>query len=84
MIVRQEESTPIGNFFHDSGVSKVFTALETTVDDFEVNTDQLLSWCDFIVDKIKLLKGQIKKVETAQKKYENSLEINLKKGVRND
>lgn len=37
MIVRQEESTPIGDFFHDSGVSKVFTALETTVDDFEVN-----------------------------------------------
>lgn len=49
-----------------------------------VNTDQLLSWCDFVVDKIKLLKGQIKKVETAQKKYENTLEINLKKGVGND
>lgn len=79
MIIRQEESTPIGDFFHDSGVSKVFDALATTVDDFEVNTERLSSWCDFIIDKIKGLKGQIKKIETTCKK--SNQEINLSKGT---
>ena len=39
MIIQQEESTPIGNCFHDSGILKIMEKLQGSVDKFEVDTE---------------------------------------------
>ena len=44
MIIRQEESTPIGNYFHDNGILKLFDKIQEMVDEFEVDTDKLNSY----------------------------------------
>lgn len=59
----QQENTPIGDYFHDSGVYTIFNALMSTVDDFEVDTDQLNAWCGIIINDIKGLQNFIKKIE---------------------
>lgn len=71
MIVRQEESTPIGDYFHDNGILKIFEKIQESVDEFEVNTDELNSYCDALVNSVKGLKSQIKKVESLWAKVKN-------------
>lgn len=63
MIIKQEESTPIGDFFHDSGIKKVFEKLSEQVDEREVESEELNVFCDSIIASLKGLKNQIKKVE---------------------
>jgi len=65
MMVRQEETTPIGDFFHDSGMMKVFEDIKDTVDEFEVDTELLESRCDQLISLTKSLKAKIKGVEKA-------------------
>lgn len=83
MKIRQEDSTPIGDFFHDSGVNTVYNAIANTVDEFEVDTDQLTFWCDAVIDKMKQLKSQISKVEKAWQKaqYEKELSGMINRGA---
>ena len=83
MNVRQEETTPIGDYFHDSGVYTVFNALCSTVDEFEVETEQLNAWCDMIINSIKGLKGVIRKCEQQTEKQKRADEINemIKRGA---
>ena len=68
MKVYQQEHSPIGDYFHDSGVHTIFNALESTVDDFEVDTAQLDAWCGMIINSIKGLQGLIKKIEKEETK----------------
>lgn len=75
MNIRQEETTPIGDYFHDSGVKTIFNAIEITVDEFEVNTDQLNSWIDAVINDLKGLKGQIKRTEADWEKMLRQREI---------
>lgn len=72
MIVRQEESTPIGDYFHDSGLFSVFNMLSNGVDEFEVDTIQLNGWIDNLIINLKGLKTQIKKTETEYQKFLNN------------
>lgn len=82
MIIRQEESTPIGDYFHDNGIKKVFEKLSENVDEFEVETDELNVYCDSLISLLKGLKGQIKKVESAsiKKKSQEKVEDLIQKG----
>ena len=64
MIIRQEETTPGGDYFHDSGVWSIFNSLEAIVDDFELDTDTVTTFCDKVIEAMKGLKGQVKKVES--------------------
>lgn len=75
MIIRQEESTPIGNYFHDNGILKLFDKIQETVDEFEVDTDKLNSYCDLLVNSLKGAKTQIKKVESAWTKHKTQEEL---------
>lgn len=75
MIIRQEEETPIGNFFHDNGMLKTFKRIEEMVDDFEVDTDRLKMWCDEMVNHMKSLKNFV----TAQEK--NTLKKEVQREV---
>jgi chromosome segregation ATPase len=68
MIIRQEDTSPIGDFFHDSGINKIYDALRDEVDEFSVNSDRLCSWIDFLNTKLKQLKNQVKKIEQEQQK----------------
>lgn len=68
MKVYQQEHSPIGDYFHDSGVHTIFNALESTVDNFEVDTDQLDAWCGMIIKSIKGLQGLISKIEKEETK----------------
>ena len=68
MIVRQEETTPIGNTFHDLGILKVMEKLTGIVDEFELNTDDVQTYCDNLIDSLKSLKAITKKAETEYKK----------------
>ena len=68
MKIRQEESTPIGDYFHDSGINKVFEKLSESVDEFEVDTDELSVYCDSLISLLKGLKSKIKKEESEASK----------------
>lgn len=83
MNIRQEEETPIGNYFHDSGLFTIFNALASTVDDFDIDTNQLNSWIDNLITNLKGLKGQIKKAEAEYQKKLDYLAIKdmVNKGV---
>ena len=63
MLIRQEESTPIGDYFHDSGLRRVFTKIEESVDEFEVETTELCVYIDSLISGMKGLKSKIKSVE---------------------
>ena len=76
MIIRQEEETPIGNHFHDTGVKVVFTKIEDIVDEFEVDTESLLMLIDSEIDKLKSLKNVIKREEAAWAKKIHNQELN--------
>jgi hypothetical protein len=69
MIVRQEENTPVGDYFHDSGVLQTFNSLEESVDEFEIDTEEIMAQCDLIIEAIKGLKAFTKKVEASYSKY---------------
>lgn len=75
MTIRQEEETPIGNHFHDTGVKVVFTKIEDIIDEFEVDTDRLNLLIDSEIEKLKALKGQVKKVEQAWVKKQHNREV---------
>lgn len=63
MKISQIDESPIGNYFHDSGVMTIFNALVETVDNFEVDSDQLYAWCEGVVKSIKGLQAKIKECE---------------------
>ena len=76
MTITQIEDTPIGNHFHDSGIYTVFNALCSTVDEFEVESDQLNAWCDILINDLKGLKSVIKKCEQQAEKQKRLEEVN--------
>lgn len=81
MIIRQEETTPIGDYFHDNGILKIFEKLAECVDEFDVDTDVIYTCCDSLITSLKGLKTITKKAETeyakvaSQKKLKDSLNI---------
>jgi hydroxypyruvate isomerase len=76
MIIRQEEKTPIGDFYHNSGIKLTLSLLESRVDDFRVDTDELNGYADALISKLKNLKVQIKKTEQEWQKKQICDEIN--------
>lgn len=77
MIIRQEETTPIGDCFHDSGMWQIFNQIFVNVDDFEVDTTQLYNWTDNLISTLKGFKSHIKKCETEYQKHLNEIEFNF-------
>lgn len=75
MIIRQEETTPIGDYFHDSGMMKVFGRLQNTVDEFELDTTDIETYCDNLITSLKSLKAITKKAETEYTKVKNQKEL---------
>lgn len=75
MIIRQEETTPIGDYFHDSGMMKVFERLQNTVDEFELDTTDIETYCDNLITSLKSLKAITKKAETEYTKVKNQKEL---------
>lgn len=75
MIIRQEESTPIGDTFHDSGMMKVFEKLTAVVDEFEVETDDIQTYCDNLITSLKSLKAITKKAESEYQKRKAQQEL---------
>lgn len=75
MIVRQEENTPIGNYFHDNGILKVFDMLQNEVDEFEVETENIKAYCDNLITSLKGLKSITEKTESeyAKKKAQRNI-----------
>ena len=76
MIIRQEESTPIGDTFHDTGILKVVEKLQNIVDEFELDTDEVQTYCDNLITSLKTLKAVTKKVETEYHKTISQKELN--------
>ena len=75
MIIRQEENTPIGNQFHDSGILKAMSKLEGIIDEFEVDTDDVNALCDNLISSLKSLKAITKKAETEYQKRKSQQEL---------
>lgn len=75
MIIRQEETTPIGDYFHDSGMMKVFERLQNTVDEFELDTTDIETYCDNLITSLKSLKAITKKAEIEYTKVKNQKEL---------
>ncbi len=75
MTIRQEESTPIGNYFHDNGILKIFGKLQKTVDNFEVETEDVNVYCDALIDLLKGLKSHVKKVEDDWSKHKTKQRV---------
>lgn len=81
MIIRQEETTPIGDYFHDSGMMKVFERLQNTVDEFELDTTDIETYCDNLITSLKSLKAITKKAETEYTKVK--IQKELKDSINN-
>ena len=79
MTIRQEENTPIGNFFHDNGILKVFEMLQNEVDEFEIETENIKVYCDNLISSLKGLKSITEKTESeyAKKKAQRDLKDRL-------
>ncbi|MBO7123269.1 MAG: hypothetical protein J6V90_08325 [Treponema sp.] len=75
MKIRQEDSTPIGDWFHNNGVQSVFESVKNQVDEFDVDTERLANECDILINLLKGLKGQVKKVEAAWQKSQTQKKI---------
>lgn len=75
MIIRQEEETPIGNYFHDNGIMKLFSKITDIVDEFEVDTERLKLLCDELSTKVKQLRNFITSVEKAELKKSIKKEV---------
>ena len=75
MIIQQEESTPIGNCFHDSGILKIMEKLQGSVDEFEVDTDDIQTYCDALIASLKTLKSVTSKAETEYQKLKARKEL---------
>ena len=75
MIIQQEESTPIGNCFHDSGILKIMEKLQDSVDEFEVDTDNIQTYCDALITSLKTLKSVTSKAETEYQKLKARKEL---------
>lgn len=75
MIIRQKESTPIGDYFHDSSILKVFEHIQNSVYEFEVDTTELSEYYDTLIISLKGLKGQIKKAESEWTKHKSQEKI---------
>ena len=75
MIIPQEESTPIGDYFHDSGMNTFFQKLHESVDEFDVDADNLNAYCDKIIECAKGLKAQIKKAEVVALRQKKKQEL---------
>lgn len=75
MIIRQEETTPIGDYFHDSGMMKVFERLQNTVDEFELDTTDIETYCDNLITSLKSLKAITKKAEIEYTKVKNQKKL---------
>lgn len=83
MIFRQEENSSIGDYFHDSGAWTLFNALSSTVDDFEIDTEQMFVWCDRLITSLKGLQSMLKKCEKEQikKQHEREVDNMINRGV---
>ena len=79
----QEEESPIGNCFHESGVTTIFNALAQTIDEFEVESDQLMAWTDHIIKSMKQVQAAIKDCERKQIKkiHERDIEDRIHRGA---
>jgi hypothetical protein len=75
MIIRQEESTPIGDQFHDSSILKVVEKLSNIVDEFELDTDDVQTYCDNLITSLKSLKAITKKAEAEYQKVKAQREL---------
>lgn len=75
MIIRQEGSTPIGDNFHDSGILKVMEKLTNIVDEFELDTDDVQTYCDNLITSLKNLKAVTKKTEAEYSKSKAQKEL---------
>ena len=75
--------SPIGNTFHESGVTTIFNVLAETVDEFYVDSDQLSAWCDHIIKSMKLIQSVIKDCEKKQikKMHEQDIEDRIHRGA---
>lgn len=81
MIIQQEENTPIGDFYHDNGIRKMFNKLDELVDEFEVDTSELIADCDYLISSLKNLKTKIKSAEASAEKKQSAARINLSLNV---
>lgn len=75
MLITQIESSPIGDTFHDSGILKVVEKLTKTVDKFEIETEDVNNYCDYLITQLKNLKAVTKKAETEYRKVITQKEI---------
>lgn len=75
MIIQQVETTPIGDTFHDSGILKVIEKLKDIVDEFELDTDDVVNYCDNLITSLKNLKAVTKKAESEYLKVKAQKEI---------
>ena len=76
MTIIQEETTPIGDFYHSCGIHTLVNEIEAIVDDFELDTDELTPLVDCLVLKAKSFKSHIQKAEANALKMQNMRKLN--------
>lgn len=82
MLFRQEESTPIGDYFHDNGTVKLFGRISEAADEFEVDTERMKAQCDEMCTKMRELKAFIVSVEKKELKKTVAEEVrNFSAGI---
>lgn len=74
MTIRQEESSPVGDYFHDNGIQKTFEKIAAMADGFEVHSERLKLYCEELSSKLRQFRSFIQSAEKRE----------MKKSVRNE
>lgn len=69
MIIRQEEESPIGDYYHDNKIEALFNDIKNSVDEFDVESEVLKLNIDALISLLKSFRTHVTLVEKNYTKY---------------
>ena len=67
MLIRQEEETPVGDYYHDYRIEPLFNEVKSTVDEFEFDSEVLKMNIETLMTRLKGLRNFIVSLEKMSK-----------------
>lgn len=81
MLIRQEEKTPVGDYYHDYRIEPLFNEVKSTVDEFEFDSEVLKMNIETLMTRLKGLRNFIVLLEKTAMKSNYQQELKDKYNV---
>lgn len=81
MLIRQEEETPVGDYYHDYRIEPLFNEVKNTVDEFEFDSEVLKMNIETLMTRLKGLRNFIVSLEKTAMKSNYQQELKDKYNV---